>query len=120
MTRVQTYDERCAQVFEPTSVKYSELQSVVPAHLRKKSFVWAVSYAIRDIAFSWLFYRLALHIDSNELIARLPGSRWIAWSAYWFFQSVVWTGMWAIGQWLVYSSCRTQEFKLTKTLRYHL
>ena len=97
MAAFKTYEERCAEPFAPPEVKFSELQAAVPAHLRRKSFAWAMVYVARCSAFCWLFYTLASRIDSNEFLNSVPGLRWVAWANYWFWQSVALAGIFTLG-----------------------
>ncbi|KAH8093959.1 fatty acid desaturase-domain-containing protein [Cristinia sonorae] len=96
MTKPKTYEERLAHPFESPVIKFSEIQAAVPAHLRTRSFAWAMLYVIRCSTFSWMFYVLATRIDSSGILNAVPGLRWAAWAAYWFWQSVAWAGIFTL------------------------
>ncbi|KAH8102903.1 delta-12 fatty acid desaturase [Cristinia sonorae] len=96
MASVQSYEQRLAQPFEPTRVKFSEVQAAIPSKLRHKSFARALLYVFRDATFSWIFFELGSRIDSNTYLGRIQGLRWVAWGAYWFWQSVAWGGFWTL------------------------
>jgi len=107
MADVQSFEDRCAQPFEPPSVKYSDIQAVISPHLRRKSFGRALLYVFRDAAFSYLFFFLGSRIDSNETLRWMPGLRWGAWMAYWFWQSVAWGGFWTLAHEACHSNFST-------------
>ncbi|THH19426.1 hypothetical protein EUX98_g8782 [Antrodiella citrinella] len=96
MVDVKTYEERLASPFEPPLLKFSDIQAVVPSHLRRKSFGWTMLHVIRCSTFSWVFYVLASQIDSSDILHDVPGLRWLAWMAYWFWQSVAWAGLFTL------------------------
>ncbi|TCD65363.1 hypothetical protein EIP91_002761 [Steccherinum ochraceum] len=96
MAELKTYEQRLSDPFKPPELKFSDIQAAVPPHLRRKSFGWAMVYVIRCCSFSWMFYVLASRIDSTGFLNVVPGLRWIAWMAYWFWQSVAWAGIFTL------------------------
>ncbi|TCD68243.1 hypothetical protein EIP91_011312 [Steccherinum ochraceum] len=110
MVEVQSYEERLATPFEPSDVKFSEIQAAIPQHLRQKTFTRALLYVFRDAAFSYLFYYLGSRIESNAWLAGIPGLRWVAWGTYWFWQSVAWGGFWTLAHEACHGNFSTHYF----------
>ena len=79
----------------------SEVRAVVPKHLFQKSTFRGLLFVIRDLALVAIFYELAWRIDpfvENANLHRLPGValRSLLWCAYWWFQSLVFSGWWCL------------------------
>ncbi|KAF5335825.1 hypothetical protein D9611_009654 [Ephemerocybe angulata] len=88
----------------PWSLK--EIRDAIPAKLFVRSACRSLMYLLRDILMSAMAFSFALNIDPffrNSLVesAVTPVGaaicRWAAWAVYWWFQGLIFTGIWVMG-----------------------
>jgi omega-6 fatty acid desaturase / acyl-lipid omega-6 desaturase (Delta-12 desaturase) len=78
--------------FTPPPFTIKELLAAIPAHCFERSAIRSSAYLALDLAMVLALGCAATFIDST-----LTGvSKWLAWSAYWFVQGMVCTGIWVI------------------------
>ncbi|KAG7093068.1 hypothetical protein E1B28_009360 [Marasmius oreades] len=105
-TSPNCYDEKDLPVFTPMSWSLKEIRAAIPPHLFARDTTLGLQYLLRDIVLATLLWHLATNID---LIPKNPAIvqtitplgvellRWSAWATYWWFQGLVFTGIWVIG-----------------------
>ncbi|KAL0581658.1 hypothetical protein V5O48_000359 [Marasmius crinis-equi] len=83
-----------------------EIRNAIPSRLFVKNTALGLQYLLRDIVFAASLWYLASNIDSLsrktaviELLTPFGAElfRWSAWITYWWFQGLVFTGIWVIG-----------------------
>ncbi|KAK7693166.1 hypothetical protein QCA50_002732 [Cerrena zonata] len=101
-----TYNEDDLPQFTPMKWTYQEIRSAIPSHLFVADHTRGFLYLARDISLAMLAWKLAtlidpLFLDPAALNSLTPlGAktlRWCAWAIYWWFQSLIFTGLWVIG-----------------------
>ncbi|KAH6892814.1 delta-12 fatty acid desaturase protein [Coprinopsis sp. MPI-PUGE-AT-0042] len=99
------YVKRTQTPYSPTQVTLSDLHSVVPKHLWKKSTLKGLSYVARDVACAVAVYKLGWKIEPSVAFAvnhlGVPLYlglllRWALWGLYWHFQGVILAGWWCL------------------------
>ncbi|TFY70490.1 hypothetical protein EVG20_g2522 [Dentipellis fragilis] len=92
--------------FEPMSFSMNDIRAAIPTRLFERNTAKSMRYLARDMAMATALWRLALCIDpllgSNQGISFLgrhvaEALRWLSWALYWWFQGLVFTGIWVIG-----------------------
>ncbi|OBZ76517.1 Delta(12) fatty acid desaturase [Grifola frondosa] len=100
------YSEDNLPEFTPMPWTMSEIRSAIPAHLFVRHTWTGIAYLVRDIVMAALMWNVALHLDpifkSPPVVERMTylgveTARWIAWTVYWWFQGLAFTGIWVIG-----------------------
>ncbi|TFK46679.1 hypothetical protein OE88DRAFT_1687479 [Heliocybe sulcata] len=90
----------------PMSWSISEIRAAIPARLFVRDTKRAVGYLIRDLLLAAAVWRCAMVIDpyfkstaTKQLLTPLGAevARWGAWLTYWWFQGLIFTGIWVIG-----------------------
>ncbi|KAL0071161.1 hypothetical protein AAF712_001721 [Marasmius tenuissimus] len=88
----------------PWSLK--EIRNAIPKRLFVRQTALSLQYLIRDITLAAAFWYLASAIDPFskstavvEIFSPMGAQllRWSAWTAYWWFQGLTFTGIWVIG-----------------------
>jgi fatty acid desaturase len=86
-------------------VTLSELHSIVPKHLWRKSTFKGLSYVARDVVCAVLVYKLGWKIEplvaytiSHFGVPHYLGLllKWTLWGLYWHFQGVILAGWWCL------------------------
>ncbi|EKM78346.1 hypothetical protein AGABI1DRAFT_75906 [Agaricus bisporus var. burnettii JB137-S8] len=107
MSRLQTvYNEDELPAFTPMEWKLTEIRAAIPARLFVRDTRQGLYYLIRDILLAAAVSSLAHRIDPlfrnlhtiqnfNPFLIELL--RWSAWCIYWWFQGLIFTGIWVIG-----------------------
>jgi len=103
---VETYNEDSLPAYEPMPWSLSEIRSAIPAHYFVRDTTRGLLYLARDILMAATCWKLATFIDPyfkssgvKEFATPVGAevARWAAWSLYWWFQGLVFTGIWVIG-----------------------
>ncbi|EIW53389.1 linoleoyl phosphatidylcholine delta-12 acetylenase [Trametes versicolor FP-101664 SS1] len=90
----------------PPSWSLKEIRDQIPPHLFERSTAKALGYALRDLVLATILFVLALKIDwlcdhpmlQPHLVAITSTVlRTACWITYWWFQGLVFTGIWVIG-----------------------
>ncbi|KAF8069220.1 delta-12 fatty acid desaturase [Lyophyllum atratum] len=99
------YQRRLKTPFEPPEITLAELRAAIPKSVFEKSTIKTLYYVGRDLFSSLVVHYLGARIDDHvppylEMIG-MPSVlvnlvRWILWGLYWFSQSVIFTGWWAL------------------------
>ncbi|KAF4617265.1 hypothetical protein D9613_005669 [Agrocybe pediades] len=79
-----------------------ELRLQIPDRLFKQNTLLGASFLLRDLVlvviFAYTVYRVDLAIDAFNISPTVAVlSRAVAWLSYWWFQGLVFTGIWIIG-----------------------
>ncbi|KAF9003035.1 delta-12 fatty acid desaturase [Cyathus striatus] len=99
------YVQRTKTPFKPTNVTISEVHSVIPKDLYRKSTIKGLGYTARDISFAFAVYKLGRCIDPfNHTLTDVYGFssgtttvvKWLLWGLYWYWQGVILAGWWCI------------------------
>ncbi|KAJ7210903.1 fatty acid desaturase-domain-containing protein [Mycena pura] len=80
-----------------------KIRAAIPARCFHRSATRSLLYLCRDLIMSSALWTLATRIDlyfgtnPARQVALSQVLRWIAWCVYWWFQGLVFTGIWVIG-----------------------
>ncbi|KIP05950.1 hypothetical protein PHLGIDRAFT_107537 [Phlebiopsis gigantea 11061_1 CR5-6] len=83
-----------------------EVRAAIPARLFKRDTTRGLLYLARDLAMAAIVWRLGMQIDTISVrpaVVGLTGHagaevlRWGLWLVYWWFQGLIFTGIWVIG-----------------------
>jgi len=83
-----------------------QIRNAIPQRLFVRHTSWGLAYLFRDILMAAIAWEIALHIDplfksqnATKVLGSLGASatRWLAWIVYWWFQGLIFTGIWVIG-----------------------
>lgn len=97
---------RCQKPFAPPTFTLKQIHDAVPKDLLRRNPWLSVAYVIRDVAFSVALCKFATMIKpwsaSNFSGMLSPGWQVTAaettlWLAYWWFQGLVWAGIFCLG-----------------------
>ncbi|KAL5536391.1 hypothetical protein ACEPAF_213 [Sanghuangporus sanghuang] len=92
--------------FAPLSLSFSEVRRSIPDHLFQRNTLRASRYLLQDVILAAMLCWAAMHIDPlieyvnthHDLHPWMPSLLYTAcWFAYWWFQGLVFTGLWVIG-----------------------
>ncbi|KAL4247528.1 hypothetical protein ABKN59_007340 [Abortiporus biennis] len=84
-----------ATQFSPLPWSINEIRNAIPARLFVRDTSKGLAYLARDLVMTVTLWRAAMYID--PLLKDYTVLRWATWLAYWFFQGLVFTGIWVIG-----------------------
>ncbi|KAI0087787.1 fatty acid desaturase-domain-containing protein [Irpex rosettiformis] len=100
----------CVETYTPLTWTIQEIRDAIPAKFHERDTAISMQYLCRDLAMMLGLFIMAVRIDpwfqlladktaGGELTTRiaLEVGHWVAWSAYWWFQGLVITGIWVIG-----------------------
>ncbi|EAU81573.1 fatty acid conjugase [Coprinopsis cinerea okayama7 len=99
------YIKRKNTPFRPSDVTLSELHSVVPKHLYRKSTAKGLAYVTRDVLCAVAVYKLGWRIEPlvQHCIHHFQISplsawalNWTLWGLYWYLQGVILAGWWCL------------------------
>ncbi|KAG7095521.1 hypothetical protein E1B28_006259 [Marasmius oreades] len=99
-------DEKDLPVFTPMPWSLQEIREAIPSRLFVRDTARGLRYLFRDVVLASVLWHLASYIDpifKNPAVVQVlrpVGAellRWSAWSVYWWFQGLVFTGLWVIG-----------------------
>ncbi|KAF9453347.1 delta 12 fatty acid epoxygenase [Macrolepiota fuliginosa MF-IS2] len=108
MSRLQQrkYNEDDLPIFTPMHWSLKEIRAAIPAKYFVRDMRKGLYYLTRDILLAAAAWSLALRIDplfrnprvSHTLTPFLSEiARWGVWCIYWWFQGLIFTGIWVIG-----------------------
>ncbi|TFY81121.1 hypothetical protein EWM64_g2893 [Hericium alpestre] len=92
--------------FSPMKWSLAEIRAAIPARLFIRDTRRSMRYLVRDMAMAIAMWRLALFIDpffqagQTRSLLGAPVTetlRWLSWMVYWWFQGLIFTGIWVIG-----------------------
>ncbi|KIM76151.1 hypothetical protein PILCRDRAFT_826662 [Piloderma croceum F 1598] len=101
-----SYSEVGLPEFSPMIVPMNEIRRAIPPHLFKRDTIRSLLYLLRDLTMAAIVWRVATYIDPcfhrTDVRGVLTGpiaelGRWGAWCIYWWFQGLIFTGIWVIG-----------------------
>ncbi|TFK67567.1 hypothetical protein BDN72DRAFT_879552 [Pluteus cervinus] len=100
------YNARLKKPFAPPTVTLKDVHNAVPKDLLKRNPLKATAYVLRDITFTLLLFKFAASItpwEQGNFGGYIP-SGWlrslvtsVLWLAYWWFQGLVWAGLFCLG-----------------------
>ncbi|THH00510.1 hypothetical protein EW026_g2028 [Hermanssonia centrifuga] len=102
----ETSPEEHVTEFQPMTWSLKEIRAAIPAHLFLRDTFHGLRFLTRDVLLAAVIWKAGTCIDPlcqrAELQVAITGLgaevvRWIAWSTYWWFQGLVFTGIWVIG-----------------------
>ncbi|KAL0945986.1 hypothetical protein HGRIS_012264 [Hohenbuehelia grisea] len=105
-TLSEAYSEDTLPAFTPMKWSLKEIRSAIPPHLFERDTMRGLMYLLRDLLMAATAWSLASHIDplahsatSRNLNAPwlIEVAKWSAWAVYWWFQGLIFTGIWVIG-----------------------
>ncbi|KIY48087.1 hypothetical protein FISHEDRAFT_44005 [Fistulina hepatica ATCC 64428] len=105
-TQTKEYREEDLPAYTPMPWTLQEIRDAIPARLFQKDPVYELTILSRDITLCAAFWYLATFIDpyfKSATAAQLltPGgaelARWATWGVYWWFQGLVFMGIWVFG-----------------------
>ncbi|KAF8880016.1 fatty acid desaturase-domain-containing protein [Infundibulicybe gibba] len=100
------YEERRSKPFAPPTVTLKQIHDAVPKHLLQCNSYRAALYVLRDITFTLLLFKVASSITpwyDSDFGGYIPWgwaktiARSALWLAYWWFQGLVWAGIFCLG-----------------------
>ncbi|THU99417.1 hypothetical protein K435DRAFT_964428 [Dendrothele bispora CBS 962.96] len=109
-------DESQTKDFVPLSLSLKEIRENMPPQLFQRNTLLSLAYLARDFCLAVLFFLIATVGDSVITSLHLgpilhAGLHWLLWALYWWFQGLVFTGLWTIGH-----ECGHGAFSSNKTL----
>ncbi|KJA16239.1 hypothetical protein HYPSUDRAFT_47552 [Hypholoma sublateritium FD-334 SS-4] len=114
------YNENELPAYTPMQWPLKEIRAAIPPELFVRNTRHGLLYLSRDILMAATAWTLATLIDpyfqseATRKILTPTGaevSRWAAWGAYWWFQGLIFTGIWVIGH-----ECGHGAFSENKTI----
>lgn len=77
-----------------------QIKAAIPAHCFERSYIWGMTYLIRDIIMSAAFTYGTMQVLSTDLPSLsdpLEVAKWtVGWGFYAFWQGTIWTGPWVV------------------------
>ncbi|OBZ66909.1 Delta(12) fatty acid desaturase [Grifola frondosa] len=101
-----SYSEQDLPEFTPMPWSLAEIRAAIPPHLFVRDGMRCTAYLARDVLMGAIAWKLALRIDPffrGQLAVAHLGTvaaevaRWATWLVYWWFQGLIFTGIWVIG-----------------------
>ncbi|KAH6892813.1 delta 12 fatty acid epoxygenase [Coprinopsis sp. MPI-PUGE-AT-0042] len=92
--------------FSPMPWTLKEIRGAIPARLFERSLLKGLIYLLRDVLLAAFAWSLAMKIDPffrQEIVTQSltpivsEFARWMSWGLYWWFQGLIFTGIWVIG-----------------------
>ncbi|KAF8633792.1 hypothetical protein AX15_001262 [Amanita polypyramis BW_CC] len=102
----QTYSEEDLPPFVPFNWSLRQIRDAIPSRLFTKDTRRGLLYFARDLsmaAFAWkAITHTELYLTSEEVRQKWSPfiaefARWAMWFVYWWFQGLIFTGLWVIG-----------------------
>jgi len=107
------------EAFEPMPWTLAEIRAAIPARLFVRQTWKGLLYLARDIALAAACWKAATYIDPyfksaqvTDVVGKVGGevARWSAWGTYWWFQGLIFTGIWVIGHECGHSAFSANQF----------
>ncbi|KAJ6545486.1 delta 12 fatty acid epoxygenase [Mycena capillaripes] len=92
--------------YTPMPWSLKEIRTAIPARCFQRDTVRSIFYLCRDLSMAAALWNFATAIDPFFLKLQTSPAfpavisttlRWFAWAVYWWFQGLVFTGIWVIG-----------------------
>ncbi|KAF8059791.1 fatty acid desaturase-domain-containing protein [Lyophyllum atratum] len=105
-TTTKKYSEDALPAYTPMPWSLKEIRAAIPGHLFIRDTPRGLLYFARDVLLAAVAWSLATTIDpyfkqtaTRELLTPVGAevARWAAWGVYWWFQGLIFTGIWVIG-----------------------
>ncbi|TFK32082.1 fatty acid desaturase-domain-containing protein [Crucibulum laeve] len=106
VTSTKKYSEDDLPEYTPMPWSLQEIRAAIPTRLFVRNTTRGIEYLARDIFLASVAWYLATHIDANlkqssvQYRITFLGAeicRWTLWCIYWWFQGLIFTGIWVIG-----------------------
>ncbi|TFK21586.1 delta 12 fatty acid epoxygenase [Coprinopsis marcescibilis] len=100
------YSEDELPEFSPMKWSLKEIRDAIPPGMFVRNTSLGLLYLLRDIVLAATAWSIAMRIDPffgrdemKTLLTPLGAGclRWAAWAVYWWFQGLIFTGIWVIG-----------------------
>ncbi|KAH9475531.1 Delta(12) fatty acid desaturase [Psilocybe cubensis] len=104
--KTQQYSEDSLPEYTPMPWSLKEIRAAIPAEYFVRDTARGLSYFGRDVLLAATAWTCATYIDpyfqqaaTKELLTPIGAevARWAAWLVYWWFQGLIFTGIWVIG-----------------------
>ncbi|KAF8220193.1 hypothetical protein L208DRAFT_1382738 [Tricholoma matsutake] len=105
-TAVEKYSEDALPAYTPMPWSLKEIRAAIPPEFFIRDTRLGLAYLARDILMAAAAWSLATFIDPffkqsvmRESLTPVGAEigRWAAWGVYWWFQGLIFTGIWVIG-----------------------
>lgn len=117
---------RLARPFVPPTVTLKQIHDAVPKHLLRRDPLRSTGYVVRDVFFCALFFAFGAAIEplvSSHFAGFVPlTSPWQAtlarsllWLTYWWWQGIVFTSFFCIGEPISQTSTLRTKMLITRT-----
>ncbi|KAF8817641.1 hypothetical protein BYT27DRAFT_7074151 [Phlegmacium glaucopus] len=103
---IEKYNEDALPAYTPMRWSLKEIRAAIPPEFFVRDTRLGLLYFCRDVIMAVIVWTLATFIDpyfkaadTKELLTPIGAevSRWVAWCIYWWFQGLIFTGIWVIG-----------------------
>ncbi|KAF9030617.1 fatty acid desaturase-domain-containing protein [Panaeolus papilionaceus] len=105
-TETKKYNEDALPEYTPMPWSLKEIRAAIPAEMFVRDTRKGLLYFARDVLCAAIAWKSATYIDpyftsaaSKELLTPIGAevARWASWCVYWWFQGLIFTGIWVIG-----------------------
>ncbi|KAJ3492008.1 hypothetical protein NLI96_g283 [Meripilus lineatus] len=102
----EAYSEDVLPEFTPMPWSIAEVRAAIPERLFVRQTSKGLAYLARDAILAIIVWKLGLRIDplfrsfkatAGFWAPSLEFLRWLTWGVYWWFQGLIFTGLWVIG-----------------------
>jgi len=103
---IAKYNEDALPEYTPMPWSLKEIKAAIPPQFFVRDTRRGLLYLARDLILAAIAWTLATFIDpclkadaTKELLSPIGAevARWLAWCVYWWFQGLIFTGIWVIG-----------------------
>ncbi|PPR00398.1 hypothetical protein CVT24_004476 [Panaeolus cyanescens] len=100
------YNEDALPEYTPMPWSLKEIRAAIPAEMFIRDTRKGLLYFARDVLLAAVAWKCATYIDpyfgqsaTKELFTPIGAelARWASWGVYWWFQGLIFTGIWVIG-----------------------
>ncbi|KAF9030618.1 fatty acid desaturase-domain-containing protein [Panaeolus papilionaceus] len=105
-TETKKYNEDALPEYTPMPWSLKEIRAAIPAEMFVRDTRKGLLYFARDVLCAAIAWKSATYIDpyftsaaSKDLLTPIGAevARWASWCVYWWFQGLIFTGIWVIG-----------------------